>query len=178
MRRPMTADKLRALMRESNTPASREMSFEEAADSVKPRNLKRRRGASDLRKSLARHIADAEARIARRHEGERAWDGADARTLVGLYALSHRHVYGVDAQELEKEFLAATSSARALLRKEFGDAVVAAVHFVQWCWARENKAERVRRAEGKTDGRRLGWRLQFAHRSLLVDYRTASARRR
>lgn len=180
MRVPIDPKKLRALRELASVrlPASRELSLDEATEGVASRADRKKKKRTSSKPALKRAIEAAETCIEHRTLGRAAWNKADHRTLVGLYAVSHRHVYGVDALELETDFLAACSAAGALVRKEFDGDVSAAAHFVQWCWSREQKAERRRRSEGKTDGWRLGWRLQFSHRSLLVDYRTAGARRR
>jgi hypothetical protein len=96
--------------------------------------------------------------------------------LVGLYALLHTHVYGVEPGELTEgtAFAAARSAATKLMRDLGGP--LEAVGFVRWTWKREAMREKRRREEGAVTSFRLGWRLQFVSRVLVADYRVAQAR--
>lgn len=121
----------------------------------------------DFKAALKRAVDGATAR------GADDWEGAEASDFVGVYAWLHREVYGVEAAELRKEFLAARSAADRMLREEFSGQSRAMIGFVRWAWARERGREQ-RRASG--DGWRLGWRLLYSSRSLLVDYRVEARR--
>ena len=113
---------------------------------------------------FARSVEQAEAY---RKAGK--WDGASGRHLVALYAWLHEQIYGVAAAELldGDAVLGAISSADKLLRAEFDGDAGRAVKFIAWCWSRERQRE----TSGRNEGRRVTWRLQFASRCMLTDYR-------
>lgn len=94
--------------------------------------------------------------------------------LVALYARMHRHVYGVDAEEIAgpKEHAGACSAATKMLREVFEGDFASAIDFMRWVWLRERKREEWRRANDK-EPFRIGWRYQFVSRSLVTDYRHA-----
>jgi hypothetical protein len=108
------------------------------------------------------------------------WSNAAGRHLVALYAWLHREVYGVDAAELVTgdTYVAAVSAANRMLANEFGGKAERAVEFMRWTWKREARAEKKRREQRDEGGRRITWRLQFAARHLLVDYRVDLVRGR
>lgn len=106
------------------------------------------------------------------------WSNADARTLLGLYALCHRTIYGVAPVELENvaEFRVASRAALTILHGHFSDDVVAAALFVRWCWKREKeRAEWAKTAN--RDRNRMGWRMQFSAK-LVTDFLVARAARK
>lgn len=98
-------------------------------------------------------------------EQARVWEGADHRAIVGLYAMWHKGVYGVEAMELATDWLPACSTAKWLLL-QLGNLVVAA-RFMQFVWSRIKK--QIDR-HGPPE-RRVGWRLAFS-RQFVSDYRT------
>lgn len=107
---------------------------------------------------------------------EGQWEPDRASHLVGLYAVLHQHVYGVLPLELEEQFLAACSSATALVKNDFAGDFAAAQAFIAWCWVREKRRAK-RRSEGD-EINRPGWRLQFKSRVWLVDYQADQHRRK
>ena len=98
---------------------------------------------------------------------------------MALYAWLHREVYGVDAAELcDRAMLtAAVAAANRMLERDFGGEAERAVDFLRWTWKREARFEKKRR-DDRAEGRRITWRLQFAARHLLVDYRVDLVRGR
>lgn len=129
------------------------------------------------------------------------WSRAEPRHLVAIYAFFHAEVYGVEPKELfvGPAWNAASSAAAKLLRDEFewrqdagpgagaderaaldaarSEAFARAIAFLAWVWTRERRFEAQRAKEG-VEGRRIGWRLQFAMRNLLTDYQAAMNRER
>jgi len=106
------------------------------------------------------------------------WDGADARTILGLYAWCHRSVYGITPVELEAvgEFRIAARAALRVLHEFFDDDAAACALFVRWSWKREK--DRAAWAKGKGyDRNRMGWRLQFSGKQI-TDYRVAQTAKR
>jgi len=98
--------------------------------------------------------------------------------LVALWARCHERVYGVVPSELAGDaWLAAASAAGKLVRVEFGGDMGNAVEFLRWTWRREQGREIVARKRKDDRVSRIGWRLQFAQRYLLTDYRLDLARR-
>lgn len=151
---------------------------------VTPKERERREAAAELaamtdekpskRRTVSLEKAREEA-AAMMREGD--WTGAKARHLVGLYANMHEHVYGVEPEELrtKKTMAAALSSAKRMIEKEFKGEIARAVSFIRWTWKRERDREKRRRVDG-VNGRRIDWRLQFALRHLLTDYRVEALR--
>jgi len=78
---------------------------------------------------------------AQRRAASGEWDGAKGATLVGLYAICHRMIYGIIPQELcEKAlFNIAAKLAAVALHKHFDDDPSAAAAFVKWSWEREKR---------------------------------------
>jgi hypothetical protein len=107
-----------------------------------------------------------------------SWAGAHPEHLVALWVVGHRSTYQVDpVPELAgKNWLAAKSAARKLVEAEFGGAMEEAAEFVLWSWRREESREQWRRKNGGGFGR-ITWRMQFAARGLLTEYRIAVARK-
>lgn len=95
------------------------------------------------------------------------WSTAKPMHYVALYAWLHESIYETAPVDLfeGKSLLAASSAARKMLDVDFGNEGKRFVEFIAWCWRRERVAMK------KGSGRRLSWRLQFASRHLLVDYR-------
>lgn len=118
-------------------------------------------------------MRDAEARA---RTGD--WDGADARTILGLYAWCHRSVYGVVPAELEAvgEFRIASRAALRVLHERFDDDAARCAIFVRWSWKREKERAEWAKRERK-DRNRMGWRLQFSDRQV-TDFRVAETARR
>src|SRR3990172_8529604 len=99
-------------------------------------------------------------------------------TLVGLYAICHRMIYGIIPQELcEKAlFNIAAKLAAVALHKHFDDDPSAAAAFVKWSWEREKRRDTWAR-EKMIDRARLSWKLQFSA-TLVTDWRVNAADRR
>lgn len=105
------------------------------------------------------------------------WSSATARHLVALYAFLHEKVYGVAPAELtSRERFFAAGAANRMLATHFDGDQGAMVAFVRWTWMRELKTEAWRRSNNRTEGRRIGWRLQF-NGSLVTDYHVEQKRR-
>ena len=106
------------------------------------------------------------------------WAGAKGGTLVGLYALCHRMVYGVLPGELEQVglFRQACKQAASLMHELFSDDASAVAAFVRWSWEREKRRNAWAQSK-QIERNRLGWRAQFS-RALETDYRVASKQRR
>lgn len=106
-----------------------------------------------------------------------AFDEAKPHHMVGLYAFFHTRVYGVGPSELAdlNTFRGATSAARKMLADEFDGGQLRMVRFMIWVWTREAGQEKQRDSKAKF---RIGWRLQFASRYLLTDYRVILMRSR
>jgi len=96
------------------------------------------------------------------------WSTAKGKHFVALYAWLHSSIYETEAVDLldGKSMLAASNAADKMFRVDFGGDGKRFVEFIAWCWARERQA-----VKKGTGARRLSWRLQFASRHLLVDYR-------
>lgn len=95
------------------------------------------------------------------------WSTAKPMHYVALYAWLHTSIYETEPLDLleGKSLLAASSAAKKMLDVDFDNEGKRFVEFIAWCWRRERIATK------KGSGRRLSWRLQFASRHLLVDYR-------
>ena len=109
-----------------------------------------------------------------------ARDFASLRPLhfVSLWARCHESAYGAAPVELAGDvWLAAASAAAKLQRDEFGDDPAAMVEFLRWVWSREKFREKKARHDGDDRVSRIGWRLLFAQRYLLTDYRIHLSRR-
>lgn len=135
---------------------------------------KKRAGRSRGKKFTPLELAlrDAERRA---ESGE--WEDATGRSLVGLYAMCHRMIYGVVPAELEDKVTMriASKMARAQLHKHFDDDVDQAVEFIKWAWEREKSRENHAMATGR-DRSRMGYRWQFSD-SIVTDYRVELERR-
>jgi len=140
--------------------------LDELVAGVKP---KRKRPVPSARKILDRALVDAETM-----RKTNDWSEARGKHLVALYAWLHGEIYKVEAAELldGKTMLAASSAADRMLRDDFGGDGKRAVEFIAWAWYRERSFEKA----GRTSTRRLGWRLLFASKCLLVDYRVELVR--
>lgn len=106
------------------------------------------------------------------------FDGAKPSHLVALYEWCHEQVYGVRPLELDNRevWKHATFAAAKLIKEEFRGDAKAAIEFVRWTWRREKWRES-RRVDGISPSvGRIGWRLQFAHRHFVTDYRIDLAR--
>lgn len=131
------------------------------ADRSKPSGVRER-------KKTSAEVAEADAKR-RAQTGE--WEDARPSTIVGLYAVCHRMVYGVAPIEFEDnaEFASATRSASALLTSQFAGDAVAMAAFVRWAWKREQGRAKWAREQGR-DLNRMVWRFVFT-RSKVGDYR-------
>lgn len=98
--------------------------------------------------------------------------------LVAISAVFHEHAYGVPASMPARDFIGATSSARKLLRDEFGGSPVAAVAYLRWLWATETRYEKWRRENNRSGGYVLTWRDVFMRRDKLNRYRIEEMRKR
>lgn len=107
-----------------------------------------------------------------------SYDKATPTHLVALYEWCHEKVYGVRPSELSTRaaWKTVTFAASKLMRDEFRGSAPAVVDFIRWSWKREAGRERARRAGSNVHVGRLGWRLQFAMRYLVTDYRVDLAR--
>lgn len=141
----------------ADTPAA--LALERAIGDMGTKRPKRKASATSLLKTSL-----IEAEIFRTTND---WSTAKGRHFVALYAWLHAEIYGAEAQDLldGKSMLAASSAADKMLRVDFEGQAARFVEFIAWCWKREKVAMK------KGVGRRLSWRLQFALRHLLVDYR-------
>jgi hypothetical protein len=126
------------------------------------------------RKKTSAEVAEADAKR-RAQTGE--WEDAKPSTLVGLYSVCHRMVYGVAPIEFEDnaEFASATRAASALLTSQFGGDAVEFAAFVRWAWTREKNRAKWARDNGR-DINRMVWRFVFA-RAKVGDYRVDLANR-
>lgn len=115
---------------------------------------------------------------AQRRSSSGDWDDATGATFVGLYALCHRLIYGVEPADLVPRgpFQAAAKAAKTCLHANFDDDPSDFVDFIRWTWVREEKREAWARANHKERGR-ISIRLQFSP-SLITDYRVDRERRR
>ncbi len=102
---------------------------------------------------------------------ERAsWERALPRHLVGLYAVLHEQVYGVEASDVLGDAWPGALSAATRLMGELGGPE-AVVELLRWTWARERAQSPSRRGTW-----RVTWRVQFCQRSLVVDWKVAGKR--
>jgi len=133
----------------------------------RPKADQRGRKLSELEAAMI----DAEKRSA---SGD--WDGVGGATLVGLYAVCHRMVYGVPPADLAERasFARAAKIAAGCMHKHFADDRDAVVEFVRWSWVREEGREQWAARNGQTRNR-LGFLLQFSP-SLVTDYRVDQQR--
>lgn len=129
-----------------------------------PAKSERIPGAKREKPKTALHTAMLSAEM-RAKSGE--WDDAEQRTLVGLYAVCHRNVYGVIPVELENpaEFSMASRAAATILHTRFDDDVPATAIFIRWLWKREKERVEWARTQ-KRDRNRMGWRMQFSDRAV------------
>lgn len=165
MRRPTTAAQARAELarRVPRNPGSGEVTI---ADLTKRQKTKPTRAS--MRAALQRAVVDCT---------ELPENRLRARHFVGLYAKLHTWAYEVEPAELEDDFFPAVSAASRLLEHEFRNDAPAMAAWLRWVWKREKVAEKRRRTDGgDRGGFRIGWRLQFLKRNLLVDYRIAQQR--
>ena len=123
-------------------------------------------------RSSKRRLSDAIAELDRVFPKGELGAKFEEKHLVALYAKLHEQVYGAGPGELEegKNFLAACSAASRLVRVDFKGELRGAIEFLRWTWRRERFVVQKRRQSGAA-GRRIGWRLQFASRDLVTDYR-------
>lgn len=133
---------------------------------AKPKRKKTARSSSGYSKAVEEATVLAK-------QGE--WEGAEPRHMVGLYAALHHQIYGVAPDELKDVWRGVVAAAKSMLEKDFENDTCKMVEFIRWTWARERRREEKRRAE-KQEGTRIGWVLQFKHRSMLTDYRVEMAR--
>lgn len=104
------------------------------------------------------------------------WDDASGTHLVALYEHFHFLVYGVANAELDgKNWALAAQAAGRMVAQHFGDDYGKAALFIRWVWRREERTEAWRR-EHQQSGKSIGWRLQFAHGSLITQYKIDCAR--
>lgn len=124
------------------------------------------RERSPRRNALDEALDDARGRA---RTGE--WADARGPALVGLYALCHELVYGVEAAELRSagEWSAAVRCAGRALAEHFGGDADLMADFVKWTWEREKGREAWARRT-RANRPRLGWRLQFSPR-VVTDWR-------
>jgi hypothetical protein len=115
-------------------------------------------------------------RVQQRIEAD-SWDDADAETFVALFAWLHGEVYGVSpVDEMRTQWRGACSAARKMFADVFDSDPNLMLDFIRWVWNRETQIEAWRR-KNQTHGKRIGWRLQFASRTLITDYQIDLARK-
>lgn len=115
---------------------------------------------------------------AKRRASSGEWEGAKGSTLVGLYAMCHRMVYGIIPSELEEPstFRQAAKMAATTMHELFVDDPAEVAAFIRWSWEVEKRKNTW--AQSKSiDRRRLGWRAQFS-RALQTDYRIGQKQKR
>ena len=96
--------------------------------------------------------------------------------LVALYIRLHGWCYGAEPDEVKGQMYSmAMIQAGKLTKEEFGGDVLDAVAFIRWVWQRAKRRE-AKRPDGQ-DVFRIGWRLMFARRDLVTDYRVEQERR-
>lgn len=121
-------------------------------------------------------LTDLEAGIMAAKEYSRSQDWSDAkpRDIVGLYAMCHEAVYGVEPEELKQraEMRAAVGMASRLLRNCFDDEIAELIDFMRWVWAKEKKKIDWMKEKNYPVVKRIGYRLQFSA-GLVTDYRVA-----
>lgn len=129
---------------------------------------KKRAGSSRGKKFTPFELA---VRDAERRAESGDWTKATGKTLVGLYALCHRMIYGVVPAELDDKVTMkiAAKMARGQLHRHFDDDVDAAVEFIKWAWEREKSRENYALANGRTRSR-MGFRWQFGD-AIVTDFR-------
>lgn len=110
--------------------------------------------------------------------GAKDWRSFQPLHLVLLWAKCHESVYGVapDAEMTAVMWRMAAMHAAKLTVQEFGGDVLEAIEFVRWTWLRERYREAMAKRSGQPRVSRIGWRLQFAQRYLVTDYRVDKAR--
>lgn len=108
----------------------------------------------------------------------RDWSEFKPLHLVLLWAKCHEKVYGVapDVEMTGAKWKLAAVHAEKLVEHEFGGDVQEAIEFVRWSWLRERHREAMAKRNGQARVSRIGWRLQFAQRYLVTDYRIDKAR--
>lgn len=137
-------------------------------DEFAARAPKKKKG---LRSAARSEVDDSLEEADRMREGN-DFTKARPRHFVALYALFHKHVYGVHSGELiGKTWTAACLMAARILDREFAGDVDRFVSFIAWSWRREKRAH----ARSDGDRRRMGWRLQFSP-ALVTDYRVQLAK--
>lgn len=107
------------------------------------------------------------------------WESAEPVHFVAAYATLFEKVYGVECADLAsaQTRLYACGFASRLLSTNFGDDVVEFVEFVRWTWSREKERDTWRRANGRSGGTVVGWRLQFGG-AFVTEFRVDRARKR
>jgi hypothetical protein len=103
---------------------------------------------------------------------------ATATHLVALYEWCHEQIYGVRPAELSTRaaWKQVSFAASKLMKEQFKGDAVAVIDFIRWTWRREKGREDARRAGRNAHIGRVGWRLQFAMRYLVTDYRVETVR--
>lgn len=127
---------------------------------------KRRRASSKKWRKQVREMMETE-----------DWDDAKPQHFVALFVILFTWCYEVEPADMQgQELLAARSSARRLLEKEFAGDPYATLAYMKWTWKREKEREEWRRNKG-VHGRILKWRDVFMTGKALTEYRIDVARR-
>ena len=131
--------------------------------------MKKRKKSCNPRASFDKAIAEVTAM-----RESKNWKGAKGRHLVALYVWLHTEIYGVEPAELlvKTAYIRACGAAERLLKDDFGGDCERVVGFLSWVWAKE----RTKTKAGKQDSFRIGWRYQFATKTLLTNYRVELVR--
>lgn len=118
----------------------------------------------------ARAIREARLAIAAVQSGETTLDGVSEYAVIGLFAMLHTKVYGIEPADLlePNAMRGAVSAARRLVEQDFAGRLDVALEFVRWTWAKESRS-----FPGRTSDFRIGWRWQLMSKSALMDYRVA-----
>jgi hypothetical protein len=141
----------------------------------KPRK-KRVRSASDIKKMIERNTDEATA-----FKDRNDWTQAEAKHFVAVYYKMHAFVYDALPEELhaENQWLGAVSATKKLIADSFSvqgkpcnDAVI---DFIRWVWDRERRRYKQAKEQGR-DHTRITWRMMFASRYYVSDYKTEKRR--
>lgn len=157
--------KTRKKKRRSTEPEQKALADFLEPPKKKPRG-KPRTSAQKGKDTLARLIANAKIRS---RTGD--WEDAKPRDFVGLFALCHEIVYGIEPIELatKTELMKATRVAKKCLSNFFDDDAEEFVEFIKWVWKRQEGKEAWALREGKNLSR-LNVFAQFSPQKV-SDYR-------
>lgn len=138
-----------------------------------PDKPKKPRSSSSEKGKRALRLAMQNAKI-RASEGD--WDDANPRDFVGLFAVCHSLVYGVEPLELQEqtELKKATRIARKCLENHFADDHAEFVEFIKWAWKRQEGKIAWAHRNGREISR-LNIYIQFST-GFVTDFRASALR--